>query len=197
MMQSADPHTVRPTSCALRTPPFVVGFVGFSGAGKTTLATRVTAILAARGLKVSALKDAHHGVDLDKPGKDTYRYREAGAAEVILRTAERYAILVETPETVMLDELLARVRPDADVVVVEGFKHEGDFPKIELLRGEAADAVVSGRRVPLYPTDERIVAVAVDRPFTPVRAGLDVLDANDPQAVADYCLKLRAEREAR
>lgn len=195
MMQSADPHTVRPTSCALRTPPFVVGFVGFSGAGKTTLATRVTAILAARGLKVSALKDAHHGVDLDKPGKDTYRYREAGAAEVILRTAERYAILVETPETVMLDELLARVRPDADVVVVEGFKHEGDFPKIELLRGEAADAVVSGRRVPLYPTDERIVAV--DRPFTPVRAGLDVLDANDPQAVADYCLKLRAEREAR
>ena len=197
MMQSADPHTVRPTSCALRTPPFVVGFVGFSGAGKTTLATRVTAILAARGLKVSALKDAHHGVDLDKPGKDTYRYREAGAAEVILRTAERYAILVETPETVMLDELLARVRPDADVVVVEGFKHEGDFPKIELLRGEAADAVVSGRRAPLYPTDERIVAVAVDRTFTPVRAGLDVLDANDPQAVADYCLKLRAEREAR
>ena len=162
MMQSADPHTVRPTSCALRTPPFVVGFVGFSGAGKTTLATRVTAILAVRGLKVSALKDAHHGVDLDKPGKDTYRYREAGAAEVILRTAERYAILVETPETVMLDELLARVRPDADVVVVEGFKHEGDFPKIELLRGEAADAVVSGRRAPLYPTDERIVAVAVD-----------------------------------
>lgn len=197
MMQSADPHTVRPTSCALRTPPFVVGFVGFSGAGKTTLATRVTAILAARGLKVSALKDAHHGVDLDKPGKDTYRYREAGAAEVILRTAERYAILVETLETVMLDELLARVRPDADVVVVEGFKHEGDFPKIELLRGEAADAVVSDRRAPLYPTDERIVAVAVDRPFTPVRAGLDVLDANDPQAVADYCLKLRAEREAR
>lgn len=197
MMQSADPHTVRPTSCALRTPPFVVGFVGFSGAGKTTLATRVTAILAARGLKVSALKDAHHGVDLDKPGKDTYRYREAGAAEVILRTAERYAILVETPETVMLDELLARVRPDADVVVVEGFKHEGDFPKIELLRGAAADAVVSGRRTPLYPTDERIVAVAVDRSFTPVRAGLDVLDANDPQAVADYCLKLRAEREAR
>ena len=197
MMQSADPHTVRQTSCALRTPPFVVGFVGFSGAGKTTLATRVTAILAARGLKVSALKDAHHGVDLDKPGKDTYRYREAGAAEVILRTAERYAILVETPETVMLDELLARVRPDADVVVVEGFKHEGDFPKIELLRGAAADAVVSGRRAPLYPTDERIVAVAVDRSFTPVRAGLDVLDANDPQAVADYCLKLRAEREAR
>ena len=197
MMQSADPHTVRPTSCALRTPPFVVGFVGFSGAGKTTLATRVTAILAARGLKVSALKDAHHGVDLDKPGKDTYRYREAGAAEVILRTAERYAILVETPETVMLDELLARVRPDADVVVVEGFKHEGDFPKIELLRGAAADADVSGRRAPLYAPDERIVAVAVDRSFTPVRAGLDVLDANDPQAVADYCLKLRAEREAR
>ncbi len=195
MTQSADLKTV--TRCAPRTPPFAVGFVGFSGAGKTTLATRVAAILAARGLKVSALKDAHHGVDLDKPGKDTYRYREAGAAEVILRTAERYAILVETPETVSLDELLARVRPDADMVVVEGFKHEGDFPKIELLRGEAADAVASGRRTPLYPTDERIVAVAVDRPFAPVREAVDVLDANDPQAVADYCLKLRAAREAR
>ncbi|BBF24025.1 molybdopterin-guanine dinucleotide biosynthesis protein B [Sutterella megalosphaeroides] len=195
MTQSADLKTV--TRCAPRTPPFAVGFVGFSGAGKTTLATRVASILAARGLKVSALKDAHHGVDLDKPGKDTYRYREAGAAEVILRTAERYAILVETPETVSLDELLARVRPDADMVVVEGFKHEGDFPKIELLRGEAADAVASGRRTPLYPTDERIVAVAVDRPFTPVREAVDVLDANDPQAVADYCLKLRAAREAR
>lgn len=195
MTQSADLKTV--TRCAPRTPPFAVGFVGFSGAGKTTLATRVAAILAARGLKVSALKDAHHGVDLDKPGKDTYRYREAGAAEVILRTAERYAILVETPETVSLDELLARVRPDADMVVVEGFKHEGDFPKIELLRGEAADAVASGRRTPLYPTDERIVAVAVERPFAPVREAVDVLDANDPQAVADYCLKLRAAREAR
>lgn len=195
MTQSADPKAV--THCAPRTPPFAVGFVGFSGAGKTTLATRVAAILAARGLKVSALKDAHHGVDLDKPGKDTFRYREAGAAEVILRTAERYAILVETPETVSLDELLARVRPDADMVVVEGFKHEGDFPKIELLRGEAADAVASGRRTPLYPTDKRIVAVAVDRPFTPVREAVDVLDANDPQAVADYCLKLRAAREAR
>lgn len=195
MTQSADLKTV--TRCAPRIPPFAVGFVGFSGAGKTTLATRVAAILAARGLKVSALKDAHHGVDLDKPGKDTYRYREAGAAEVILRTAERYAILVETPETVSLDELLARVRPDADMVVVEGFKHEGDFPKIELLRGEAADAVASGRRTPLYPTDERIVAVAVDRPFAPVREAVDVLDANDPQAVADYCLKLRAAREAR
>lgn len=195
MTQSADPKRV--THCAPRTPPFAVGFVGFSGAGKTTLATRVAAILAARGLKVSALKDAHHGVDLDKPGKDTFRYREAGAAEVILRTAERYAILVETPETVSLDELLARVRPDADMVVVEGFKHEGDFPKIELLRGEAADAVASGRRTPLYPTDERIVAVAVDRPFAPVREAVDVLDANDPQAVADYCLKLRAAREAR
>ena len=78
--------------------PFVMGFIGRSGSGKTTLAAAVLRILAARGWRVCAVKDAHHHIDLDTPGKDTWRYRESGASRVILRTPERWAVLTETPE---------------------------------------------------------------------------------------------------
>ena len=80
-----------------RKKPFAVGFIGRSGSGKTTLAEKVLAELVRRGRRVSAIKDAHHGIDLDRPGKDTWRYREAGASRVILRTAERWAVMSETP----------------------------------------------------------------------------------------------------
>ena len=119
--------------------PFVMGFIGRSGSGKTTLAAAVLRILAARGWRVCAVKDAHHHIDLDTPGKDTWRYRESGASRVILRTPERWAVLTETPEGAPgIDELLKETG-DADIVLVEGFKHEGSFPKIEVRRQAAAD----------------------------------------------------------
>ena len=113
--------------------PKTVGFVGFSESGKTTLATRVAAELTRRGFRVAALKDAHHGFDMDKPGKDSWRYREAGASQVIVRSDRRWAMLVETPEQPSVEELLARFS-DVDVILVEGFKNEGAFPKIEVRR---------------------------------------------------------------
>lgn len=100
--------------------PFVMGFIGRSGSGKTTLAAAVLRILAARGWRVCAVKDAHHHIDLDTPGKDTWRYRESGASRVILRTPERWAVLTETPEGAPgIDELLKETG-DADIVLVEG-----------------------------------------------------------------------------
>ena len=119
--------------------PFVMGFIGRSGSGKTTLAAAVLRVLAARGWRVCAVKDAHHHIDLDTPGKDTWRYRESGASRVILRTPERWAVLTETPDGAPgIDELLKETG-DADIVLVEGFKHEGSFPKIEVRRQAAAD----------------------------------------------------------
>ena len=109
--------------------PKTVGFVGFSESGKTTLATRVAAELTRRGFRVAALKDAHHGFDMDKPGKDSWRYREAGASQVIVRSDRRWAMLVETPEQPSVEELLARFS-DVDVILVEGFKNEGPTCKV-------------------------------------------------------------------
>ena len=99
--------------------PFVMGFIGRSGSGKTTLAAAVLRVLAARGWRVCAVKDAHHHIDLDTPGKDTWRYRESGASRVILRTPERWAVLTETPDGAPgIDELLKETG-DADIVLVE------------------------------------------------------------------------------
>lgn len=144
--------------------PFVMGFIGRSGSGKTTLAAAVLRILAARGWRVCAVKDAHHHIDLDTPGKDTWRYRESGASRVILRTPERWAVLTETPEGAPgIDELLKETG-DADIVLVEGFKHEGSFPKIEVRRQAAA-------------------ASDFDEPDF---AGVPKLDINRPEETADF-----------
>lgn len=102
----------------------IVNFVGYSGSGKTTLIEKIIALLAERGLKVSAVKNAHHNVDIDKPGKDSYRFREAGATQVIVHTDERWAMLTETPkEKPTLSDLIRHLDP-ADIVIVEGFKTE-------------------------------------------------------------------------
>lgn len=102
----------------------IVNFVGYSGSGKTTLIEKIIALLASRGLKVSAVKNAHHNVDIDKPGKDSYRFREAGATQVIVHTDERWAMLTETPkDKPTLSDLIRHLDP-ADIVIVEGFKTE-------------------------------------------------------------------------
>ena len=108
----------------------VFGFAGFSGSGKTTLLEKVIPLLVARGLNVSLIKHAHHNVDIDKPGKDSYRHREAGCSEVMLVSSTRWALMHELrnePEP-SLEEQLARFSP-CDLILVEGYK-ENAIPKI-------------------------------------------------------------------
>src|SRR5690348_12632939 len=124
----------------------VIGFAGWSGAGKTTLLTRLIPHLIAKGLRVSTLKHAHHEFDVDVPGKDSWRHREAGAAEVLVSSGKRWALMHELrgADEPKLPELLARMSP-VDLVIVEGFKREL-HPKIEVYRA-------ANGKPPLFPDD--------------------------------------------
>lgn len=131
------------------------GLAGWSGSGKTTLMSRVIPALVARGLKVSTIKHAHHAFDVDTPGKDSHAHREAGATEVLVSSAHRYALMHELrgdPEP-NLAELVGRLAK-ADLVLVEGFKRD-NHPKLEIHRP-------SNGKPPLWPDDPAIIAVASD-----------------------------------
>ena len=154
----------------------VLGIVGWSGSGKTTLLTALIPRLRISGLTLSTVKHAHHGFDMDRPGKDTFRHREAGAHEVLVASGTRWALLheVEGPEPA-LPALLARMAP-VDLVLVEGFKtHE--FPKLEVYRPALG-------KPPIWRDWPDVVAVATDAPLP----GCDrtLLDLNDPPAVAGW-----------
>ncbi len=159
--------------------PKLIGLAGWSGAGKTTLMTRLIPTLTALGLKVSTIKHAHHAFDIDQPGKDSWLHRQAGASEVLVASANRFALIHELRGAAEpgLDELVARLAP-ADIVLVEGFRH-GDHPKIEIFRPEVG-------KPPLYPGDRNIVAVASPEPI----AGLTLpwLPLNDAETIADFIL---------
>ena len=132
----------------------VFGIAGFSGSGKTTLIERVIPQLTARGLKVAVIKHTHHDFDMDHPGKDSWRAREAGAATVLLSSDHRTALLTEhrdTPPT--LADLLAKL-PPCDLVLVEGYKREA-IPKLEVHRAET-------KQPWLFPDDPHILGVASD-----------------------------------
>ena len=113
----------------------VVGFAGYSGAGKTTLVEKLIPVLKRLGQRVSVVKHAHHKFDIDHPGKDTYRHREAGAFEVVVASDKRLAVMreFEAPVELSVHQLLAEVLPVADWVLVEGFRHS-DVLKIEIWR---------------------------------------------------------------
>ena len=161
----------------------VLGIVGWSGAGKTTLITQLIPLLSRRGLRVATLKHAHHAFDVDQPGKDSYEHRKAGACEVIVSSARRWVQMHEVGNgaEATLRELLAKVSP-CDLILVEGFKTER-HPKLEVFRD------VTGNP-PLHPIDHRIVAIASDRQFPD--AEIPVVDLNDIAAVANLVLE-RAE----
>jgi len=162
-----------------RTPPAqpVIGIAGWSGSGKTTLVTRLLPFLVERGLSVSTLKHAHHSFDVDRPGKDSYRHREAGARQVLVASDQRWALMHELrggPEP-SLATLLAKLDP-VDLVLVEGFKHEG-HEKLEVYRPSLG-------KKPLWPQDPAVIAVASDAalPDCP----LSVLPLDDIAAIADF-----------
>ncbi|MGL5008625.1 MAG: molybdopterin-guanine dinucleotide biosynthesis protein B [Paracoccaceae bacterium] len=154
------------------------GIIGWKNAGKTSLMERLVANITARGFTVSTVKHVHHDVDLDQPGKDTFRHRAAGAQEVILASAHRFALLHEHrgPEPA-LAAILARLAP-VDLVLVEGYKRD-THPKVEVFRtGEGRSLIAPG--------DPTVRAVATD---ATVQVTVPVLDLNDTAAVADFILR--------
>ena len=154
----------------------IYGVTGWKNCGKTGLMERLVAEFTARGLTVSTLKHAHHTTDVDQPGTDSYRHRQAGASEVVLASPNRVAIMQELrgAEEPSFTELLSRLRP-VDLVLVEGFKREA-HPKIEAYRTAAGQPLIA-------PDDRNIRAVASD-----VQLHLDrpVFDLDDTKAIADF-----------
>jgi molybdopterin-guanine dinucleotide biosynthesis protein B len=155
----------------------VFGFTGRSGAGKTTLIERLLPVLIDRGLTVSTMKHAHHGFDMDRPGKDTWRHREAGAQEVMVVSGERWALLAEhrEPGEPDVDRLIERMTP-VDLLLIEGFRAHS-HPKIEVFRPTLGHDL-------LWRPNSDIVAVASDEPIAGL--GVPVLNLDDVAAVADF-----------
>lgn len=176
----------------------VVGFAGYSGSGKTTLVESLIGALKIRGLRVSVVKHAHSGFDIDQPGKDTFRHREAGAFEVVVASNKRVALMreFEREAEVSVHHLLAELYEGVDWVLVEGFKRS-DLLKIEIHRPSAGKPA-------LYEDDDFIVAIATDAPALfegkTLRPVLDVNSANDvAQWLVDNAerFEYRAENYAR
>lgn len=162
----------------------VVAFAGYSGSGKTTLVESLIPALKLRGLRVSVVKHAHHSFDIDQPGKDTWRHRQAGAFEVVVASDNRLALIreFEQPRVLSVHHLIAELYEGVDWVLVEGFK-SSDLLKVEVWRAD------SGKPV-RYPDDDFVVAIATDSPDRLPQATLrPVLDLNDADAVADWLIE--------
>ena len=158
----------------------ILGFAAYSGVGKTTLLKQLIPLLTEKGLRVAMIKHAHHDFDIDKPGKDSYELRQAGADQLLITSAKRRALMIENPvekDPVLNNELKYLHQEDTDLILVEGFRHES-FAKIELFRPATGHE-------PLYISDKDIIAVATDDKL-PQATALPVLDINDPKAIADF-----------
>lgn len=157
----------------------LLGFAAYSGTGKTTLLEALLPKLTATGLRIGLLKHAHHDFDVDKPGKDSYRLRKAGASQMLIASRNRHALMTETPDAeAEFDYLLTRFDAEKlDVILVEGCKNIA-FPKIELHRAEVGKPW-------LYPHDENIIAIAADET---VATDLPQMHINDLDAIADFVL---------
>ncbi len=158
----------------------IYGVIGWKNAGKTSLMERLVTEITGRGLSVSTVKHVHHDVDLDQPGKDTWRHRAAGAREVVLASARRHAILTEhrnAPEP-PLHAILARLAP-VDLVLIEGYKRDS-HPKIEVFREAAGHELIQ-------PNDPYVRAVATDGTLPPLP--VPRLDLNDTVTIANFVLR--------
>ncbi|WP_028025018.1 bifunctional molybdopterin-guanine dinucleotide biosynthesis adaptor protein MobB/molybdopterin molybdotransferase MoeA [Enterovibrio calviensis] len=164
----------------------ILGFAAFSGTGKTTLLEKLIPALVEKGIRIAMVKHAHHDFDVDKPGKDSYRLRKAGATQMLISSRYRHALMTETPDDeCTLNQLLGQLdQNNADLVLVEGFKHQA-FPKIELHRA-ALD------KPWLHPDDPNIVAVACDNSPSPASSSelssssLPRLDINDIENLVGF-----------
>ncbi|TLE12588.1 bifunctional molybdopterin-guanine dinucleotide biosynthesis adaptor protein MobB/molybdopterin molybdotransferase MoeA [Vibrio cholerae] len=172
MIPSANQNPQRPNLPLL-------GFAAYSGTGKTTLLEALLPKLTEAGLRIGLLKHAHHDFDVDKPGKDSYRLRKAGASQMLIASRNRHALMTETPDAeAEFDYLLTRFDAEKlDVILVEGCKNIA-FPKIELHRAEVGKPW-------LYPHDENIIAIAADEA---VETALPQMHINDLDAIADFVL---------
>ena len=165
----------------------VIGLAGWSGSGKTTLLTKVIPRIVARGFKASTLKHAHHAFDVDQPGKDSHSHRMAGATEVLVGAASRWALVHELRGEAepSLGALLRRLSP-VDLVLVEGYKR-GRHPKLEVHRAAIGKPL-------LHPEDSAIVAIASDVPLPAAR--VPVVDLDDVDGIVDILLRHAEPLEA-
>ncbi|TOO24476.1 bifunctional molybdopterin-guanine dinucleotide biosynthesis adaptor protein MobB/molybdopterin molybdotransferase MoeA [Vibrio parahaemolyticus] len=166
----------------------IIGFAAYSGTGKTTLLEALLPKLTEAGLRIGMLKHAHHNFDVDKPGKDSYRLRKAGASQMLIASRNRYALMTETPEAeAEFEYLLTRFDEDKlDVVLVEGCKNIA-FPKIELHREEVGKPW-------LYPHDDNIIAIASDS--AELDSELPQMNINDLDAIAQFVLQYVQDAKA-
>lgn len=172
----------------LEYPVRVLGFAAYSGTGKTTLLERVIPLLITAGIRLALVKHSHHDFEMDKPGKDSYRLRKAGAQQMLLSSKYRTAWIMEGDGETEPDlfELLPRLNTaNLDLVLVEGFRHQA-FPKIEIHRPALNKPLLCAK-------DENIIALASDAPISE-ECTLPRLPMNEPRAVAEFILRwLEAE----
>lgn len=160
----------------------LIGFVAYSGTGKTTLLLKMIPLLKEKGLRLGVIKHSHHDFEIDYPGKDSYRLRQAGAEQLLIASRQRRAFIVEEKnkesEEVYLNQCLPFLE-DAplDLILVEGFKHER-FPKIEVHRSSL------GRPL-MFPEDDSIIAIACDAPLV-LTTSLPTLDMNNPREIIKF-----------
>ena len=157
----------------------IIGLAGWSGAGKTTLIAKLIPGILARGLKVSTLKHAHHAFDVDRPGKDSWKHRMAGATEVLVASQMRFALMHELRGEAepRLPELLAKLSA-VDLVIIEGWKRE-PHPKLEVFRASVGKPLI-------HPDDPHVVAIASDVPLP--RATVPRVSLDDTPAIIDILL---------
>jgi molybdopterin-guanine dinucleotide biosynthesis protein B len=169
----------------------VIGFVAYSGTGKTTLIEKLIAELTQRSYNISAIKHTHHRFDVDRPGKDSYRHREAGAREILLVSDQRWVLMHELKETAepSMQEQLSKLSP-CDLVIVEGFKTAA-IPKIELWRADHAECSSNACRA---DEDMNIQAIAypggesaIQKPQ--LKRSIKILDLNNHSEIASYILE--------
>lgn len=160
----------------------VLGFVAYSGTGKTTLLVKLIPILKKKGLRIGVIKCTHHKFEIDKPGKDSFELRKSGATQTLLASDNRWALMTELEheDPASLEHMIARLDSDLlDIILIEGYKHE-KYPKIELHRPELGKPL-------LYPGDDSIIAIASNGELTAPK-NLPVFDINQPEQIADFII---------
>ena len=162
----------------VKTP--LVGFLAYSGTGKTTLLAKLISIISGKGLRVGIIKHAHHTFDIDQPGKDSYKLRKAGASKMMIGSVNRWALMAdaENDQEFSLQDHIQRMDQDnLDLILIEGFKLE-EIPKIELVRPSLGNDL-------FFPNDKNVIAVATDD-ILPVETDIPVLDINNPDEIIEF-----------